>query len=110
MPLICIASPKGGVGKTTVAANLAHALRRAGRQALAIDFDPQSALRLHFGVPLADGAGFAAELVQGGSWRPHIRQTPAGVALLPHGTVAMEHALAIVPSPSSRHRTACRIA
>lgn len=28
MPLICVCSPKGGVGKTTLAANLAYSLAR----------------------------------------------------------------------------------
>jgi cellulose synthase operon protein YhjQ len=96
MPLICIASPKGGVGKTTLAANLADALRRQGRRVLAMDLDPQNALRLHFGMPLADRAGFIAQLPQGRSWREAVRQTPAGVALLPHGTVGMADALATV--------------
>ena len=48
MPLICVCSPKGGVGKTTLAANLAWALARAGSKVLALDFDVQNALRLHF--------------------------------------------------------------
>ena len=39
MPLICVCSPKGGVGKTTLAANLAWALARAGSKVLALDFD-----------------------------------------------------------------------
>jgi cellulose synthase operon protein YhjQ len=95
MPLICIASPKGGVGKTTLAANLADALRRQGRRVLAMDLDPQNALRLHFGVPLADRAGFVAQLPRGGGWQEAVRQTPAGVALLPHGTVGMADALTI---------------
>ncbi|MDO9708076.1 cellulose biosynthesis protein BcsQ [Paracraurococcus lichenis] len=95
MPLLCIASPKGGVGKTMLTANLADALRRQGRRVLALDLDPQNALRLHFGLPPADGAGFAVELLHGGPWRPHIRQTPAGVALLPHATVTTEEALAL---------------
>ncbi|WP_431271080.1 cellulose synthase operon protein YhjQ/BcsQ [Dankookia sp. P2] len=96
MPLICIASPKGGVGKTTLAANLADALRRQGRRVLAMDLDPQNALRLHFGVALADRGGFLAQAAQGLNWRDAVRQTPAGVALLPHGTVAMADALATV--------------
>jgi cellulose synthase operon protein YhjQ len=95
MPLLCIASPKGGVGKTTLTANLADALRRRGGRVLAMDLDPQNALRLHFGVPLADHAGFGPELARGGSWRGHIRQTPAGVSLLPHGTVGMAEALTL---------------
>ena len=49
MSLICFASPKGGVGKTTLAANVADAMRRQGRRVLVMDFDPQNTLRLHFG-------------------------------------------------------------
>lgn len=96
MPLICIASPKGGVGKTTLAANLADALRRQGRRVLAMDLDPQNGLRLHFGVALTDRGGFLAQLPLGLPWRHAVRQTPAGVALLPHGTVGMADALATV--------------
>lgn len=33
MPLICVCSPKGGVGKTTLAANLAYSLARTVRTA-----------------------------------------------------------------------------
>ncbi|RAI59930.1 cellulose biosynthesis protein BcsQ [Roseicella frigidaeris] len=95
MPLLCIASPKGGVGKTTLAANLADALRRQGRRLLAIDLDPQNALRLHFGVPLEERAGFLAGLPRGIAWRDAIRRTPSGVALLPFGTIAAAEALAV---------------
>jgi cellulose biosynthesis protein BcsQ len=59
MPLICVCSPKGGVGKTTLAANLAWALARAGSKVLALDFDVQNALRLHFGVPSATSAAMS---------------------------------------------------
>jgi cellulose biosynthesis protein BcsQ len=55
MPLLCLASPKGGVGKTTLAANLACGLAGLGARVVALDLDPQNALRLHFGVPLHDG-------------------------------------------------------
>lgn len=48
MPLICVCSPKGGVGKTTLAANLAYSLARTGSKVLALDFDVQNALRLYF--------------------------------------------------------------
>lgn len=37
MPLICVCSPKGGVGKTTLAANLAYSLARTGSKVLALD-------------------------------------------------------------------------
>jgi len=91
--LICFASPKGGVGKTTLTANLSDAVHRLGYQVLAIDLDAQNALRLHFGVPLTDRSGFVSGLLQGGGWRQHVRQTPSGVRLLSHGAVDLRGAL-----------------
>lgn len=94
MPLICVASPKGGVGKTSMVAALADAMRRAGRRVVAIDCDPQNALRLHLGLPITDGAGYLAQLSDRPDWRSRIRQTPTGVELLPHGETDMRGALA----------------
>jgi len=95
MPLIVFASPKGGVGKTTMAVNIADAMRRNGRRVLVIDFDPQNTLRLHFGVPLSDTAGFLADLPKRPDWRNVVRQTPSGVMLLPHGAIDIRGALGL---------------
>lgn len=40
--VISILNQKGGVGKTTMAFNLAHALREQGKSVLCLDLDPQS--------------------------------------------------------------------
>ena len=90
MPLLCFASPKGGVGKTTLAANVCAELVRAGRRVLAIDLDPQNSLRIHFGVPLSDGAGFMPTVMQRLDWRQALQRTKAGVALLPYGQLSMD--------------------
>ncbi|PZR12114.1 MAG: cellulose synthase operon protein YhjQ [Azospirillum brasilense] len=95
MPLICMASPKGGVGKTTLAANIAHSLSRAGRRVLVMDFDPQNALRLHFGMPLGDQLGWASGMPDRSDWHRALRQTASGVALLPFGMIDLAQALAL---------------
>lgn len=85
MPLICVCSPKGGVGKTTMTANLAYALARAGSKVLALDFDVQNALRLHFGVPLADGRGFVARAAELSDWSQYVLSAGSNMFVLPYG-------------------------
>jgi cellulose synthase operon protein YhjQ len=94
MALICVASPKGGVGKTSLVAALSDALRRTGRRVIAIDCDPQNALRLHLGLPLSETAGFLARIAQRPDWRTALRATPAGPELLAHGETDLRGALA----------------
>jgi len=50
MPLILVHSPKGGVGSTFVAAQLALHLARQGHQVSAIDFTFQDSLKLFFNM------------------------------------------------------------
>ncbi len=46
MTNIAVSSQKGGVGKTTVSINLAHAFARAGFRTLLVDTDPQGSVGL----------------------------------------------------------------
>lgn len=46
--IIAVANQKGGVGKTTSTANLAHALMKSGKRTLMIDLDPQASLTISF--------------------------------------------------------------
>ena len=46
MITITVSSQKGGVGKTTVSINLAHAFARAGKRTLLVDADPQGSVGL----------------------------------------------------------------
>ncbi len=97
MPLICIASPRHGLGKTTLSANLAHALRRLGRRVVLLDLDPRNVLKRHFGLPPADSGGYAAGLSGGGGGdvRAALRETASGVTLLTFGAAGARDLLAL---------------
>ena len=93
MPLVTLGSPKGGVGKTTLAAHLAALLARRGHRVLAIDLDPQNALRLHFGLSMREEGGYLAWLEEGVNWRAVLRDTAYDVRLLPYGATDPQRAL-----------------
>ncbi|MDR0915653.1 MAG: ParA family protein [Oscillospiraceae bacterium] len=52
--VISVSNQKGGVAKTTTAANLATGLARHGKRVLAIDADPQHSLTVSLGVTAPD--------------------------------------------------------
>jgi cellulose synthase operon protein YhjQ len=83
--VICIGSPKGGVGKTTTSAHLAYGLRRSGYRVIAIDFDSQNALRLHFGIPLNDRRGFVESASYSEDWSSLAIPIADNLSVLPYG-------------------------
>jgi cellulose synthase operon protein YhjQ len=85
MPLVVVSSPKGGAGKTTLAANLAVIMRRRGWRVTAVDFDSQNALRFHLAPELGAGDGLARMSCQGRPWRIVRVGTRTGVDLIPYG-------------------------
>jgi cellulose synthase operon protein YhjQ len=94
MPLICLTSPKGGVGRTTLAATLGVALHRLGRRVVAVDLDRQNALRLNFELP-EELPGIADEIDSGRNWHDLAVDTPAGITLIPFGAVSAAQALRV---------------
>lgn len=81
--VLSIVSAKGGVGKSTIAANLAVALQALGHPTLAIDLDPQNSLRFHFSLKAESARGLIdADETNFGEL---VETTQAGVYLLAYG-------------------------
>ncbi len=85
MPVVCVASPKGGVGKTTIAATIGAGLQRIGWRVLALDLDRQNALRLHYELPNDELPGIADDFTTGKDWTELVVEAPSGVFLIPFG-------------------------
>jgi chromosome partitioning protein len=105
MKSLIVASPKGGVGKTTLALHLAHAFVSRGTRTIVVDSDPQGAIGLSLSKKLNESPGLAAYLAEG---RPLsevlIRTHVPGFHLLPMGRIAPHEAEAFAAAMSSGDR------
>jgi Mrp family chromosome partitioning ATPase len=85
--VISVVSAKGGVGKTTLSACLAMGLA-PGRDVLAVDLDPQNALRLHLGVPASEIDGACRATLEERSWQTAVYRGGKGrPSVLPYGNI-----------------------
>lgn len=85
MRVLSVVSAKGGVGKSTVAANVAVALQRLGHRVLAVDLDPQNGLRFHFSFAAGQGDGMVHTRGDDRLLGTLVEGTASGVGLLPYG-------------------------
>ena len=83
--VIAVISSKGGVGKSTLSAALATAIRLPDGLTIAIDLDAQNALQHHLNVS-PDVAGMAAASLTGENWRTLLVAGSDHTSLLRHGT------------------------
>lgn len=88
MKVIAIVSAKGGVGKTTLAANLATALsRETAFPVLAVDLDPQNALGLHLGMSPHELRGFSRAALAHKPLASACLSASQNLHLLPYGAL-----------------------
>ncbi|MFV0576416.1 MAG: cellulose biosynthesis protein BcsQ [Vibrio sp.] len=87
MKRIVIVGLKGGVGATTIAANLTSALNSIDQTAHAVDLTRNNQMRLHFGMNPNDGDGWALKVLANQSWRDAAFQNQREVSFVPFGTV-----------------------
>jgi cellulose synthase operon protein YhjQ len=87
MTVISVISLKGGVGKTSITANLASALAQhpSTPKVSVIDLDPQNALQWHFGFVEHESAGLCQLAVDGGSLKASARKNDKGMTCYPYG-------------------------
>lgn len=95
--IIAITNQKGGVGKTTTAANLGAAMANRGRRSLLVDLDPQASLSASLGI--REAAPTAYEIMTGPTTAQEAIISLAGYDLIPAGQqlVGAELELAGVP-------------
>jgi cellulose synthase operon protein YhjQ len=77
---------KGGVGTSSIVANISCALRHENQNAIAIDLDKKNELRLHFGLDWQSKAGWTNSFAdKKEKWTDHFFQDSDGVKFLPFG-------------------------
>ncbi|WP_139738267.1 ParA family protein [Actinomyces wuliandei] len=93
MTTYVIATPKGGVGKTTTAAEVTAALAHTGRTVLAVDLDQQGNLTARLGItPTTEIPGTTADVLAGTT--PLDQATTPSPAVPGADVLAGTHALA----------------
>ncbi|MHA7174839.1 ParA family protein [Arthrobacter monumenti] len=98
--VVCLANGKGGVGKTTTAANVGAYVALAGSRVLMVDLDPQGDLARDLGYESQTGEDLLRVLMSGGT--PNVlRNVRENLDVIPGGQ-ALEDIQGVMVSRSSR--------
>ncbi len=90
MRIIAVINQKGGVGKTTITANLGHALQIAGHRVMLIDMDPQAQLTTSLGIFRLPKKGIDTVLLDQTLLKTVEIHTRENIVLVPAGSQLME--------------------
>jgi cellulose synthase operon protein YhjQ len=85
---IAIISANGGVGRTALTAHLASLVGRRNHPVLALDFDPNNLLGLHFGMSSTESDGLAKRAACGEPWQNAAFKNADNILFLPFGALA----------------------
>lgn len=102
MKIVTVVSASGGTGRTTVAAHLGAVLAQAGHGALVVDFDPQNAVGLWFGMEPGEHFGIARRGIAADELVRYVRRLRAEVPFLPFGACKLEELVAIEDEVAQR--------
>ncbi|MFL1419913.1 cellulose biosynthesis protein BcsQ [Pseudomonas fildesensis] len=82
--VVALVSINGGVGRSTLATALSSGLQRLGESVVALDLDPQNALRQHFGVD-HELLGVGRASLLNARWETILQAGFAGCQVIPFG-------------------------
>ena len=87
MKRIFFSGIKGGVGTTSIVANLATLLAKANRPVIAVDLDKKNELGIHFGHSWTDTLGWS-NVINENQWQNFFFKNEDDVCYLPYGDKA----------------------
>lgn len=87
--VVAVVSANGGVGRSTLVTALSSGLQRLGESVVALDLDPQNALRQHFGVD-HELPGIGRGSLINAKWETLLQTGFAGCQVMPFGDIDIQ--------------------
>lgn len=87
--VMAVVSVNGGVGRSTLVTALSSGLQRLGESVVALDLDPQNALRQHFGVG-HELPGIGRTSLINAQWESVLQTGFAGCQVMPFGDIDVQ--------------------